>query len=59
LELDRYHGDHDGLITMEPEFTSEEQMNAFVLPDWAQGAVEVTHDSRYKNRNLALHGLPQ
>ena len=57
IELDIYHGELDGLITVEVEFTSEEAANKFVAPDWFGD--DVTNDKRYKNKNLAVKGSPQ
>ncbi|PKL37145.1 adenylate cyclase [Candidatus Peregrinibacteria bacterium HGW-Peregrinibacteria-1] len=56
IELDVYHGDHEGLFSAEMEFASEEDSNKFVAPEWL--GEEVTDDKRYKNQNLALHGIP-
>ena len=53
LEIDEYRKNCKGLIRLECEFRSEEAANRFVLPNWAKGSVEVTKDSRYKNKNLA------
>ena len=50
-ELDVYHGKLDGLITVETEFESEKQANAFSPPSWF--GKDVTTDKRYKNKNLA------
>ncbi len=50
-ELDIYHDDLDGLLTVETEFKSEEQAQEFVSPDWF--GKEVTEDKKYKNKNLA------
>lgn len=58
LELDVYDGPLQGLITLECEFPSKEAADTFVLPDWLSSAVEVTNDAAFKNKNLALHGLP-
>ena len=55
-ELDIYHDELEGLITVEVEFESEEEANNFTPPDWF--GKEVTYDSRYKNKNLAVNGLP-
>jgi CYTH domain-containing protein len=56
VELDLYHGVLDGLATVEVEFDSIEASAAFEPPPWF--GAEVTSDSRFKNRNLALQGLP-
>jgi adenylate cyclase len=58
LELDQYHGPLEGLVTLECEFLTEDQMALFALPDWAAGATDVTDDPRYKNRQLAYQGVP-
>lgn len=57
IELDVYHNNLKGLLSAEVEFKSEADGNTFVAPEWFGG--EVTEDSRYKNQNLALHGIPQ
>lgn len=54
FEIDVFNGFHKGLILMELEFPNIEAAHAFTLPEWAQGALEVTKDQRYKNKNLAL-----
>jgi CYTH domain-containing protein len=56
IELDVYHGRLSGLVTAEVEFTSLANANAFVPPGWL--GRDVTDDSRYKNKQLATHGLP-
>ena len=56
IELDIYSGDLDGLAVAEVEFDSEEDSKLFIPPEWFDR--EVTHDERYKNSNLALHGKP-
>lgn len=50
-ELDIYHGDLDGLVTVEVEFKSEVQLSKFIVPEWF--GKEITRDKRYKNKNLA------
>jgi CYTH domain-containing protein len=55
IELDRFAGSLQGLQIAEVEFPTVESSRAFVPPDWF--GREVTNDDRYKNRNLALHGL--
>jgi len=59
LEVDSYQGQLSGLVTMECEFTSKEEMDAFTLPEWAEGAIDVTNDPRYKNKNLAKGDIPE
>jgi len=56
IELDVYSGDLQGLVVAEVEFESEELSAQFEPPAWFGD--EVTHDERYKNKNLALHGMP-
>ena len=56
IEVDVYEGRLEGLVTAEVEFKSLEDATSFTPPDWM--GREVTQDERYKNRNLALHGLP-
>jgi CYTH domain-containing protein len=54
FELDVYRAAHNGLVTVEVEFSTKRESLAFVPPDWF--GREVTKDRRYKNQNLALHG---
>ena len=56
IELDIFGGSLEGLVTAEVEFQSQEDAEAFTPPEWM--GREVTQDDRYKNKNLALHGLP-
>ena len=76
LELDVYHDELEGLITIEAESITEldaalstterqEQINAaetaaeaYNLPDWISGAIDVTEDKAYSNHSLAAKGLP-
>lgn len=58
LEIDSYFGPLSGLITLEVEFESEEQAEKFDVAAIAPDAVEVTSDTRYKNKSLATKGLP-
>ena len=57
IELDVFHGRHNGLILAEVEFADETSCDEFEAPEWF--GQEVTEDSRYMNRNLAVNGLPQ
>jgi len=50
IELDLFKNQLAGLIIAEVEFASIDQANSFIAPNWF--GTEVTHDSRYKNRNL-------
>lgn len=56
IELDIYSGSLEGLAVAEVEFDSEEESVRFDPPSWF--GEEVTHDERYKNKNLALRGKP-
>lgn len=59
VEVDVYRGRLAGLIILEREFPDEQAVAAFRLPEWAADAVEVTANQAYKNKNLAVHGLPK
>jgi len=54
--LDIYHGDLEGLVSAEVEFKSIEESMEFFPPSWFKR--EITKDKRYKNRNLAVKGIP-
>jgi CYTH domain-containing protein len=56
LELDRYDGDLDGLVTLEVELPDVAAAESFTPPPWA--GADVTGDARYANQSLALHGIP-
>lgn len=56
LEVDLYHGRHEGLRVVEREFSNLEEAQAWVAPGWARP--EVTHDPRYTAARLALGPLP-
>lgn len=53
FEFDVYQEKLEGLFIVECEFDSEEEAEAFTVPDWFGLAVDVTKDPRYKNKNLA------
>lgn len=59
--VDIFHGVLEGLVTFEAEFVSEREAAEFSLPEFIAEHIvrEVTEDERYKNKNLALFGLPQ
>lgn len=57
VELDVFMGRLSGLMTAEVEFDSIEQSGLFVPPEFF--GKEVTRDQRYKNQQLALHGIPE
>lgn len=50
FEIDFYVNYLSELTTVEVEFQSEEEANAFIKPEWFGD--EVTSDSRYKNQSL-------
>jgi CYTH domain-containing protein len=54
LEIDEYFGRFKGLIKLECEFSSEEEANNFIVPDFLSETVEVTEDSRFNNKFLSL-----
>jgi CYTH domain-containing protein len=56
IELDVYHGDLDGLVVAEVEFSGEDDAHAFTPPPWF--GADVTDDARYKNQRLAVDGRP-
>jgi uridine kinase len=57
IELDIYEGDLENFISAEMEFDSEGSSDNFITPEWF--GTEVTEDSNYRNKNLALKGLPE
>jgi adenylate cyclase len=59
LEFDEYFGKLQGLITLEVEFLDIETASRFSPPEWAVVTADVTADSTYKNKSLALFGLPK
>jgi CYTH domain-containing protein len=56
LEFDEYLGALKDLVVLEVEFVNEDSANSIVLPEYIRGT-DVTSDMKYKNKNLALHGL--
>jgi len=52
IELDVFSGTYQGLVFAEVEFETEEEANAFELPDWFDR--DVTFDKRFRNSHLAL-----
>jgi adenylate cyclase len=56
IELDVYKGSLVGLYLAEVEFGSVRDSEKFSPPAWF--GREVTEDKRYKNKNLALNGVP-
>jgi CYTH domain-containing protein len=51
VEIDMYHGKHEGLIVAEVEFDGEDAAKNFQPPDWLGD--DVTGDPRYSNQLLA------
>jgi CYTH domain-containing protein len=58
LEFDKYVGKLQGLITVEIEFSDLEAASRFSAPQWAAIIADVTADPAYKNKSLAVFGLP-
>lgn len=56
-EVDIYSAPLFPLMTVEVEFGSLEEAMKFEAPEWF--GREITKDKEYKNKNLALHGLPK
>ena len=50
-ELDVFQGKYEGLYLAEVEFSSEEEANAFIPPQWF--GEDVTFDGRYHNSNMS------
>ena len=57
IELDVYAGSLSGLQVAEVEFGDEDAARRFRPPAWF--GREVTDDDRFKNRSLAVDGLPE
>lgn len=55
-ELDIYTGDLSGFMNVEVEFSTTEDANNFIPPDWF--GVEITADKRYSNASLSIFGIP-
>lgn len=51
IELDVFHGEHDGLILAEVEFPNEKMANSYCPPDWF--GEDVTYSTKYHNSNLS------
>jgi len=54
-ELDVFSGLLRGFVMAEVEFNDIKSAESFIPPDWFKE--EVTNDSRYKNKNLAVKGI--
>lgn len=51
-QLDIYHGNLGGLITVEVEFPTCEESKLFKKPAWF--GTEITRNKNYKNKNLSM-----
>ena len=51
IELDVFDGKFQGLIIAEVEFSTEDEANSFIKPDWF--SEEVTYESKYHNSALS------
>ncbi len=51
IELDIYHGKHEGLVVCEIEFDTEENANAYTPKSWF--GKEITHNISFRNKILA------
>ena len=56
IEVDVFGGELEGLIVAEVEFPAVQDARAYTAPDWF--GADVTEDSAYKNRALAVNGRP-
>lgn len=57
MSVDEFRGALSGLILVEAEFQSAEELAAFPTPEFASR--EVTREPQYTGGWLALHGLPK
>lgn len=57
-ELDIHEHPHQGLVTIERAFRTEEEAGQFVLPDCFGKLREVTLEPAYRSWQLACQGLP-
>ncbi len=55
IELDIFHGSHEGVTLAEVEFSSVEEADSFIPPDWF--GEDVTYDSRYHNSEMSRGAL--
>ncbi len=55
IELDVFHGDYEGMILAEVEFSNLKEADDFVPPDWF--GENVSGDGRYTNVHMALEGV--
>ncbi len=57
MEIDVYKGRNDFFV-VEMEFGDEEEAEKFVLPKGFFPFLEITSDKNWKNKNIALKGVP-
>jgi CYTH domain-containing protein len=57
MSVDEFQGDLAGLILLEAEFQTSDELAAFPTPDFA--AREVTHELQYTGGWLVKHGMPR
>lgn len=57
IELDIYHKGLEGLYIAEVEFSKDKQEVDFTAPKWF--GRNVTTDNAFKNKNLAISGMPK
>ena len=55
IELDVFHDDYEGLLLAEVEFSSEEDANHYIAPEWF--GEDVTFSSDYHNSTLSKKKL--
>ena len=51
IELDIFHGEYEGLLLAEVEFSSEEEAHSYQPPTWF--LEDVTYSPRYHNSNMS------
>lgn len=56
FELDVFRGDLAPLCLVEVEFETEAEAEGYSPPDWF--GADVTADNRYKNKTMAINGVP-
>ncbi len=59
MVLNVYRRKHNGLLTLEVEFSDEASARRFRPPRWAVAKREITGDERYEDENLIFSGIPQ
>ncbi|MFF8373477.1 CYTH domain-containing protein [Streptomyces lydicus] len=57
IEVDVFSGSLTGLIIAEIEFLNQESARSYTPPAWCYE--EVTHDKRFRNKQLAVFGSPR